>query len=83
MTIGYYRGKRIAKTPTIKTKTRKTKSSDDVINQDEVKHNQHQNKIMHDKMDNAYFNTVEKMHQVQGAIIEHVMRTHKKYEGDL
>lgn len=81
MTIGYYRGKRIAKTPTIKTKTRKTKSSDDVINQDEVKHNQHQNKIMQDKIDNAYFETIEKLNKVQGLIIEGAMRKHLKDEG--
>ena len=83
MTVAYYRGKRLSNSPKPKTKTRKTKSSDDVINQDDVKYNQHQNKIMRDKIDDAYFNTVEKMHRVQGAIIEHVMRTHKKYEEDL
>jgi hypothetical protein len=78
MTIAYYRGKRIAKTPTTKTKTKKT---DYVFNEAEIAHQQHLNKIAQNKIDNAYFETIEKLNKVQGLIIEGAMRKHLKDEG--
>tara|TARA_R100001460_G_scaffold36348_1_gene69722 strand:- start:325 stop:654 length:330 start_codon:yes stop_codon:yes gene_type:complete len=62
---------------------KKTKPiSDDVINQDEVSWNQHLNKLAQDKIDNTYFEAIERLNKVQGFIIEGAMRKHKKDEED-
>ena len=58
---------------------KKTKPiSDDVINQDEVSWNQHLNKLAQDKIDNTYFEAIERLNKVQGFIIEGAMGLHKK-----
>jgi len=80
MTIAYYKGKRYKAEPKSKTKPKTKPISDDVINQDEVEHNQLQNKIMDDKINNAYFSTVEKLNKVTGLIVEGAMRKHKQEE---
>jgi len=80
MTIAYYKGKRYKAEPKSKTKPKTKLFTDDVINQDEVEHNQLQNKIMDDKINNAYFSTVEKLNKVAGLIVEGAMRKHKKEE---
>ena len=68
MTIAYYRGKRIKAEPKPKLKKQTKPISDDVINQDEVEYNKLQNKIMDDKINNAYFSTVEKLNKALGGI---------------
>ena len=80
MTIGYYKGKRIIAEP--KPKKVKTKSHipDDVINQDEVEYNQLQNKIIQDKIHEAYVKAHEKLNQRVGWIVEATMLKHKKEE---
>tara|TARA_R110002020_G_C15916460_1_gene742420 strand:+ start:305 stop:553 length:249 start_codon:yes stop_codon:yes gene_type:complete len=80
MTIAYYRGKRIKAEPKSKPKKQTKPISDDVINQDEVEYNKLQNKIMDDKINNAYFSTVEKLNKVAGLIVEGAMKKHKQEE---
>ena len=80
MTIAYYKGKRYKAEPKPKTKPKTKPISDDVINQDEVEHNQLHNKIINDKIDNAYFSTVEKLNKVMSLIVEGAMRKHRQEE---
>ena len=56
MTKSYYYG-RVETPKPKKTKTRKL-ISDEVINQDEVKYNQLQNKMANDKIDEVYYSSM-------------------------
>jgi len=78
MTVGYYKGKRIIAQPKTKAKTRQ-RLSDDVINQDEVKYNQLQNKIANDKIDDIYYSSMEKLNEMEGEILEKIAKEHKRY----
>ena len=64
--------------PRKEVKKKRKPISDDVINQDEVSWNQHLNKLAQDKIDNTYFEAIERSNKVQGFIIEGAMRKHKK-----
>ena len=63
--------------PRKEVKKKRKPISDDVINQDEVSWNQHLNKLAQDKIDNTYFEAIERLNKVQGFIIEGAMRLHK------
>ena len=78
MTVGYYKGKRIIAQQKTKAKTRQ-RLSDDVINQDEVKYNQLQNKIANDKIDDIYYSSMEKLNEMEGEILEKIAKEHKRY----
>lgn len=54
----------------------------DEMNQSEMEWFQHQNKIIQDKIDDAYYNSMKRLNHIQGLIIEEVMRKHKKDEGN-
>ena len=73
MTVGYYKGKRIIAQPKTKAKTRQ-RLSEDVINQDEVKYNQLQNKIANDKIDDIYYSSMEKLNEMEGEILEKIAK---------
>ena len=63
-----------------KTKSRKVKPllTQDVIDQDEVKYNQHQNRIANEKIEDIYFSAMESMRKAQGEILEKISREHKR-----
>ena len=50
----------------------------------EVKHIQHENKIANEKIEQAYYEAIDRLNKAQGFIIEGVLRKHaKKEEEDL
>ena len=49
----------------------------------EVKHIQHENKIANEKIEQAYYKAIDRLNKVQGFIIEGIMLKHKKEEEDL
>ena len=72
---------RVEKQPTKRTTVRKKIKSSSEIDQDQVAWNQHQNKIMNDKIHEAYYDSMKRLNRIQGMVIEGAMRKHKKNEG--
>ena len=46
----------------------------------EAKHIQHENKIANEKIEQAYYDALERLNKVQGFIIEGAMKKHKQEE---
>lgn len=46
----------------------------------EVKHIQHENKIANERIEQAYYDALERLNKVQGFIIEGAMKKHKQEE---
>ena len=81
MTKSYKYGEK--ETPKNKSVTKKTESvKTNNIDLDEQSYIQHMNKRMNDKIDDIYFNSLEKIGKMHSMIVEGVMRKHRQLEQD-
>ena len=76
MTKGYYYGK-VVKAPTKKT-VKKINSNWDSKEWANYEHNKLENQIANEKIQNLYYETMEKINNAHGELVDKIVRMHKQ-----
>ena len=76
MTKGYYYGK-VVKAPTKKT-TKKINGRWDSQEWNNYEHQKHLNKLAEEKIDNLYYETMERINETHGEIVDKIVNLHKR-----